>query len=238
MAVKSVKWKNLLLVSVGVLIILIAILWYVRGTTQPADPVVIRMDGMNVTLSHIQEAYAALPPAVKLRVSLSQFATSIYPRKILLVRAAEDAGYALPLENASQVLQEIDAQFKQQNSSLDTYLAQQGLTREVFRKALAEDMLVQAYIQDLLGQINITVNETETRSLYDQANLSKQNLSYENVSQQLAQLIKQQKEQAYLNQYIAFLAMKYNLTVLTETLQSLGVADQASQTAQVIQQNS
>ncbi len=214
----GLNWKRISITAIILILLITAGYYLLHKPRTMEDPVVISMTTRNVTLSQAVQAYAALPPQLKLRISLTDFIQNVYPRKLVLLQAAEDAGYTLPVENASQVAAQIDLQFKAENSSLDEYLQGLGLTRDAFIHALAEDMLIQAYMRDILTQVNVTVTENETRALYEQLNLSRQNLTYENVSSRLTELIKQQKEQDYLNQYIAFLMMKYNVTINTDAL--------------------
>lgn len=103
----------------------------------------------------------------------------------LLLQAAESEGYQVDSEEVEQAIEEIKSQFANETEFEET-LESVGFTLETLRQEVAQELLINQFLGDQIGQVEISPEEAE------EAYLSYEEETGEKLDEETKQMINQQ----------------------------------------------
>lgn len=217
-----------------VVIVLIAIgvgAWYyygkdnggAAGVSNPGATVAT-VNGTAITAGQLASAETSLEAQVGAtasttdeKVQLQSAALSSLIAQALLSQAASAAGVTASSTEIEAQLAQAKAQFSS-DSDYQQALSQRGLTEATLRDQISQSLMIQAYLDKQLNLSAATATDAEIQTAYNQ--VASQNSSVpplDQVRDQVAQAVVQQKQQAAINQYVQQLQAQANVQILIST---------------------
>ena len=222
---------NKTIIAVIIVIVAVAAGWYILaghiGSGSSGNEAVAIVNGATITrhqltMSEMQiaarQGEAATSTAVQ--AQLQPDALNLLIEQTLLEQAAEKAGAIASSTEVDSQLASAKGHFSTQ-ADYDKALAAQGMTEGDFRTYISKNILINAYLEQQLNLAAATATPAEIQAAYTQvksqqgsgANIPPLN----QVRDQVAQMIVQQKQQQAVNDYIAQLRSAANIQILIAT---------------------
>ncbi len=137
----------------------------------------------------------------------------------LLGQAAAQAGITASSTEVDAQLAATKAQFSTP-SAYEAALAAQGMTEDILREKISQNLVLNAYLEQKLNLSTATATPAEIKAAYDQVAAQQSGTStppLARVRDQVAQMVVQQKQQDSISAYVAQLRAAADVRILIAT---------------------
>ena len=213
--------------AIIVLAVVIAGGWYALSRTANTggnDEIVATVNGTSITryqltASEIQIASQQGVTATSTE-ALAPFqagALDLLIGQTLLLQAAKQAGITASSTATEMQLTSTKAQFNDE-STYQQALAARSMTEDDLRSKISDGLVIQAYLDQQINLSTLAATDAEIKSLYDQLTSQQPSTStpppLNQVRDQVAQLVAQQKQQEATNTLVAQLRAAAQVQIL------------------------
>jgi len=154
------------------------------------------VNGEVISQQEVDEFYAQLPPDLQAFVTKQDLLEQLIDRKILLQESV-NVGVEATEDEVIEIINELKSQFPEEQI-FDELLAQQGVSMEQLKDQAKEQIILSKLLEEELETPEITDQEIE-----DFFNENKvENMSLEDVSEQIREILTNQKQQQEYANYV------------------------------------
>jgi hypothetical protein len=224
MAKKKIRWDRIMLVALAVIAVVVLV-WQLQ-TERPVSPVndtdnqqtLIDPSTVYLTIGDREYTYGELnaqdqrlDPETRAFYSLDEFIEAgIIPPELLLIEASK-SGVHVDEEMVDDQIEFISDMAEMQGMTFDEYVSLFGFTEEEARKQIRDEIMIQEFLDQKLEQ-NITVTDEEIMELYEMWGIEQQGLTVEEVRDDLEEMVRSEKYNDLVRDYIASLRENTNVT--------------------------
>ena len=225
MGKKRVRWDRIFLVALAVLAVVVLV-WQLQtnDTRAPVqennqsqqsligdDEVYLTIGSEEYTFGELNAQYQQLDEQTRMFYSLDEFIEAgIVPVKLLL-QEAQRLGVTVNDSALDEQVEYISTMAAMQGMTFEEYVRDFGFTEAGAREKIREDLIVQELLERAIGD-NITVEESELLELYETWGLEEQNLTFEEVRFDLEEMVKAEKYNEMVGEYLEQLRNSTNIT--------------------------
>jgi hypothetical protein len=214
-----------IIIALVILVAAGAVGWYLIGSGSGAasGKTVALVNGTAITqaeLASIERQFAVQQGLSATSTPLDQFQSAALNTLIgttLLKQEAAAAGITASSTEVEAQLTQAKARFST-TQAYQQALADQGLTEDTLRAQIADNLVIDAYLQQKLNLAEATATEAEIKQVYDSQTKGATNVPpLSQVHDQIAQYITQQEQQQMVSQYVSQLRSSADVQILIAT---------------------
>ncbi len=222
--------KTPIIIILGVVVIAAGAWFYFSGEKMPeqesspeSSDIVARVNGQDIDRDELEALEMQIAAGQGMDVSSLDAATrsqlqeqtldNLIAQTLIQQKAGEMDITAAEADIDAQ-MESIKAQFEDE-AGYQAALDQQGLSEADLRSQIADDMVIQAYIEQAFDIESVTATEEEIEAEYEQAAAANENFpELSEVRGQIESSIIQQKQQQIVNEHVQELREEANIEIL------------------------
>jgi plastocyanin len=251
MAKKKIRWDRIFLVALAIVAVVVLV-WQLQSNGTPQVPnnnqtntqqsliedneVYLTIGSRNYTYGELNAQYMALDAQTRSVYTLDEFVEAGIVPVQLLLREAESKSITVNDSLVEEQVEFITEMAQSQGMTFEQYVQEFGFSEEQAKQKIREDLVIQELLDNAIGE-NITIQESELIELYEMWNIAEQNLTLEEVRSDLEEMVRAEKYNVLVGEYIANLrnstAVTYHFAAgneTSETEEPVIIVNQTTQT--------
>jgi peptidyl-prolyl cis-trans isomerase SurA len=190
-----------------------------NGTVATVNGTPITRGQLTASESQIAAQQGMVATSTVVQSQLQSDALNSLIGQILLEQVAQQAGITASSTEVDVQLASAKAQFST-NSDYEKALVAQGMTENDLRMAITKNLVINAYLEQQLHLSTATATPAEIQAAYKQVSSQQTGTPIpplDQVRDQVAKMVVQQKQQTSINAYVAQLRSTANIQILIAT---------------------